>query len=66
MPRESATVDVTDVGNRIAAIQKRKAKVNSELVTVNRRRDALQAEAESLAKEHLALLRTFDSVAKLP
>ncbi len=59
-------VPVTEVATQLAALQVRKQKVNLELATLNRRRDLLQDEAEELAKEHLTLLRTFASVARLP
>lgn len=58
--------EVVSLGHRVAALQKRKMKVNAELSTLDKRVALLRAEAEDLAKEHLSLLRKFDSVAKLP
>lgn len=60
------SAEVVAISQRLASMQKRKSKVNAELATLNRRVFALQSEAEELAKEHLTLLRKFDSVAGLP
>lgn len=58
--------EVETVSARIGAIQRRKSEVNIESAKLRRALDVLQTEAEDLAKEHLGLLRKFDSVAKLP
>lgn len=63
---ELAQAEVTALGQRIAAMQKRKTVVNREMHTLRTRLATLQAEAEALATEHLQLLRKFDSVAALP
>jgi len=54
------------VGAAIAKVQQRKRTVDAERVTLRKRLALLDAEAEDLAKQHLTLLRKFDSVATLP
>lgn len=64
--KPSPTDEVSAIATRLGEIQRRKAKLNSEIAEARLLHMTLEREAAELATEHLQLLRRFDTVAALP